>query len=238
MQKFALIRFKSDRELADSVASKWLAAVIASSGAQYGVALSGGRVAGRLFAALEGLAHGKPGALAKVHWFWGDERCVPPEDPESNFGLAQKLLLGPLSIPGNRVHRVRGEEPPAEAASNAEGDLRGFAAGNADGQPILDLIFLGMGEDGHVASLFPSEPESMVRDRAVYRHVVGTKPPPNRITFGYQTIAAAREVWVLASGAGKEKALAESLRAEGQTPLARVLRLRSQTTIFTEVPVG
>src|SRR5262245_38800488 len=133
MQKFTLIRFKSDRELADSVASKWLAAVIASSGAQYGVALSGGRIAGRLFAALEGLAHGKPGALEKVHWFWGDERCVPPEDPESNFGLAQKLLLGPLSIAGSRVHRVRGEEPPAVAATNAEGDLRGFAPGNAEG---------------------------------------------------------------------------------------------------------
>ena len=238
MPPFDLIRFKSDRELADSVASKWLAQVSAWTGARYGVALSGGRIAGRLFAALAGLAGSTPGALEKVHWFWGDERCVPPDDPESNFGLAQKLLLGPLSVPGSRVHRVRGEEPPAEAAATAERELRGFAPGNAEGQPILELIFLGMGEDGHVASLFPSEPELMVRDRAVYRHVVGTKPPPNRITIGYQTIAAAGNVWVLASGAGKEKALEESLRAEGQTPLARVLRLRSQTMIFTELPVG
>jgi 6-phosphogluconolactonase len=109
------------------------------------------------------------------------------------------------------------------------------ASAGAGNQPVLDLIFLGMGEDGHVASLFPTEPESMVNDAAVFRAVVGTKPPPNRITIGYQTIAAAREVWVLASGAGKEQALRESTKQAGQTPLARVLRLRSQTTVFTDV---
>jgi len=238
MQPFNLIRFKSDRELADSVAAKWLAVIGAWNGVRYGVALSGGRIAGSLFTALAGLARGTPGILEKVHWFWGDERCVPPGDPESNFGLAERLLLGPLSIPESQIYRVRGEEPPAAAASNAERDLRGFAPGNAQGQPILDLIFLGMGEDGHVASLFPEEPESMVGNLAVFRHVVGAKPPPNRITLGYQAIAAARDVWVLASGGGKEKALTESLRAEGQTPLARVIKLRSQTTIFTELPVG
>src|SRR5262245_9443198 len=91
MQHFDLIRFKSDRELADSVAAKWLAAIRASKGARYGVALSGGRIAGKLFAALAGLSGGTPDVLEKVDWFWGDERCVLPDDPESNFGLAQRL---------------------------------------------------------------------------------------------------------------------------------------------------
>ena len=95
-----------------------------------------------------------------------------------------------------------------------------------------------MGEDGHVASLFPGEPEEVMRSQAVYRPVIATKPPPHRITMGYSTIAAARQVWVLASGAGKEKALREALGPGGKTPLVRVLKLRSHTKIFTDVPLG
>jgi 6-phosphogluconolactonase len=130
---------------------------------------------------------------------------------------------------------VRGEEQPAVAAAKAEADLRSAVSANEAGQPVLDLIFLGMGEDGHVASLFPAEPESMVNDPALYRPVVATKPPPNRITVGYQAIAAAGEVWVLASGAGKVQALRESIKRGGQTPLARVLRIRQQTVVFTDI---
>jgi 6-phosphogluconolactonase len=237
MRHFELIRFANDQELADSVSRRWWSELEARGGGRgnYTVALSGGRIAGRLFSTLAELARDKSEVLQAVHWFWGDERCVPPGDPESNFGLAQRLLLQALSVPEGRVHRIRGEELPATAAAMAEAELRSVASAGAGNQPVLDLIFLGMGEDGHVASLFPTEPESMVNDAAVFRAVVGTKPPPNRITIGYQTIAAAREVWVLASGAGKEQALRESTKQAGQTPLARVLRLRSQTTVFTDV---
>jgi 6-phosphogluconolactonase len=76
-------------------------------------------------------------------------------------------------------------------------------------------------------------------DKAVYRAIHNSpKPPPDRVTLGYQAIAAARKVWALASGAGKEKALRGSLKPDGQTPLARVLQLRSQTTIFTDITAG
>jgi len=97
------------------------------------------------------------------------------------------------------------------------------------------MVFLGLGEDGHTASLFPSEPPEMIKDQAVYRTVVGTKPPPHRITLGYQTIAAAEQVWVLASGEGKENALRESLEPNAQTPLGRVLNLRSYTKIYSDI---
>ena len=99
--------------------------------------------------------------------------------------------------------------------------------------PVLDLVLLGMGEDGHVASLFPGEPETVMASKEVYRAVTNSpKPPPNRVTLGYPAIAAAQHVWVLVSGAGKERALRESLEPSGRTPLARVLRLRRQTTLF------
>ena len=84
----------------------------------------------------------------------------------------------------------------------------------------------------------PEEPESMMADKAVFRGVHNfAKPPPERITIGYQTIAAARQVWMLASGTGKEQAFRESLAPNGKTPFARVLRMRSGTRIFTDIGV-
>jgi 6-phosphogluconolactonase len=237
MQNVELIRFSNDSELAVSVGKRWASGLeaLGETGRPYGVALSGGRIAARLFSVLAELAADRVDLFKPVHFFWGDERCVPPDDPESNFGLAQRLLLRPLAIPEGRVHRVRGEDQPKVAAARAAADLRGVMSGDAEDLPVLDLIFLGMGEDGHVASLFPGEGAEWVDDPAIYRPVVAVKPPPNRITFGYRTIAAAREVWVLASGAGKERALQDSLKPGGQTPLARVLKLRARTRIFTDI---
>jgi 6-phosphogluconolactonase len=102
------------------------------------------------------------------------------------------------------------------------------------GQPVLDLIILGMGEDGHVASLFPQEGLEMVDDPRVFRKVTATKPPPDRITLGYAPILAAREVWVLASGSGKAPALERVERGDEALPLARVVTRRSRTVILRE----
>ena len=99
---------------------------------------------------------------------------------------------------------------------------------------MLDLIFLGMGEDGHVASLFPDGREETRQASATYRAVTASKPPPQRITLCYAAIAAAHQVWVLASGSGKQQALQASLSGSNQTPLARVLGSRRQTRIYCE----
>jgi 6-phosphogluconolactonase len=143
--------------------------------------------------------------------------------------MADELLFQPLGIAAGKIHRIRGELPPAAAAELAVKELSSVAA-------QLDLIFLGMGEDGHVASLFPGEAEAARANPAVFRAVTNSpKPPPNRVTLGYGAIAAARQVWVLASGAGKEGALRESLSPTGETPLARVLRGCSSTRLFTDI---
>jgi 6-phosphogluconolactonase len=100
------------------------------------------------------------------------------------------------------------------------------------------MIFLGMGEDGHIASLFPGEMETAGSENAVYRAVKNSpKPPPNRVTLGYAAIAAAWRVWVLVSGARKEAALHESLDGHGLTPLGRVAQFRTQTRIFVDFQV-
>ena len=238
MANHELILFPSDDTLASAVADRWLddLAALALKDPPHCVALSSGRVAKKYLTAVAAQARARSISLDHVHFFWGDERCVPPTDTESNFLLAKTHLLDPLRIPPDKIHRVRGEIPPNQAAAESEAEICRIAPLTAAGQPVLDLIFLGMGEDGHVASLFPGAPAEVIRNKSIYLPVVASKPPPRRITISFATIAAARQVWVLASGPAKENALRESLSANGQTPLARVLQSRHKTIIFTDIP--
>jgi 6-phosphogluconolactonase len=235
MKNIELRLCPNDAKLAAAVAEQWVNELSSLDSEPYCVALSGGRIAKRLFEEISTLVKMRVINLDPVHFFWADERCVPPDHAESNFALAHQALFVPLGICPSRIHRVQGELPPQTAATEAEAEMCQIAPKNADGQPILDLIFLGMGEDGHVASLFPGETERPMEHLTVYRPVVASKSPPQRVTLTYGAIAAAKKVWVLASGLGKETALRESLSPEGRTPLARVLKLRSTTTLFTEI---
>lgn len=241
MKPFELTAFESADELARHAAWTWLDQIEAAARAHrpHYVALSGGRIAQKLFAFVAGLAKPRATPLSHAHFFWADERCVPPGDSESNFRVARELLFAPLEVPESHVHRVRGEEAPETAAAGAEAEIRRLVPSNTAGQPSLDLVLLGMGEDGHVASLFPGEPDELRSSAAVYRAVRNSpKPPPDRVTLGYPAIAAARAVWVLISGTGKESALRDSLAALGRTPLAEVLRLRRATRILTDLRIG
>jgi 6-phosphogluconolactonase len=237
MPNYELFSFATDDALAGAVASRWLDELASQTDdpTPYCVALSGGRIAKKFFAAVAQRAPTRSVSFGYVHFFWADERCVPPTDAESNFGLAKAHLLDPLAISPDKIHRVRGEISPKWAAAEAEAEICRIAPVNGAGQPVLDLVFLGMGEDGHVASLFPGVLEEAVRSRSVYLPVVASKPPPQRMTINFAALAAARQVWVLASGAGKESALRESLSTDGRTPLARVLATRAKTMIFADI---
>lgn len=247
MKKFDLISFATADELARAVASKWLDEIAAANrtGKRHCVALSGGRIAQKFFASVVEQAKARkmgggdtPSLSSNVHFFWADERCVPPDDAESNFAIAQKFLFAPLKIADAQIHRIRGEDAPEAAAKAASTEISKIATVNENDQPVLDLIFLGMGEDGHVASLFPGEPGVSISDKAIYRAVKNSpKPPPNRVTLGYAVIAVARQVWVLVSGTGKEPVLRKSLQADGRTPLARVTQFRTRTKIFSDFPL-
>ncbi|MBE0543976.1 MAG: 6-phosphogluconolactonase [Verrucomicrobia bacterium] len=238
MAKFALIRFSNADELAQAVAAAWLDEIATARQANqaYHVALSGGRITLKLFSAVVELTKARNVPLDHVHFFWADERCVPPDDPESNFRVARERLFAPLKIPIDQIHRIRGEESAALAAAKAEAELCRLAPRDAHGQPVLDLVLLGLGEDGHVASLFPGEPEEIASSQAAYRAVTNSpKPPPQRITLSYAAITAARQVWVLASGSGKQAAVRESLKPTGRIPLARVIQSRQRTQVFSDI---
>jgi len=237
MGNFELISFASADELAPRAAGLWLDEIESANraGKTHCVALSGGRIAQKFFVATVARAKARAVSFECAHFFWADERCVPPTNPESNFKLANELLFAPLKILTNQIHRIRGEDPPQVAVKLAKEELSLFAHSNKKGQPALDLIFLGMGEDGHVASLFPEASAEILNCTAPFLAIENSpKPPPGRISLSFAAIAAAKQVWALVSGAGKEAALHESLALNGKTPLARVVQSRFRTKIFSD----
>lgn len=232
-----IIRFENSEALIQSVADRWLDLVdsAAAGDGRHHVALSGGRVAGRFMAVAAARSQTRGVSWRHVDFYWGDERCVPPEHADSNYRVANESLLTPLGIVPEKRHRLRGELAPVEAAKLAEKELVSATSAMPGKVPVLDLVFLGMGEDGHVASLFPEAPQEVVESRSLVLPVIGPKPPPQRLTLTFPVLAAAKEVWVLASGTGKEQALRDSLAPGLQTPLARLLSLRAKTFIFTDI---
>lgn len=238
MANFELTSFANADELASCVANLWLGEIESANrvGQAHCVALSGGRIAQKFLAATVEQAWARKISFERVHFFWADERCVPPTNPESNFKMANELLFTPLKIPESQIHRLRGELVTDEAVKNAEAELHQFAP-LKNNFPVLDLIFLGMGEDGHVASLFPNASQEILKNCLVpFLGIANSpKPPPKRISLSYAAIKAAKAAWVLASGDGKEAALRESLKPDGKTPLARVIKLREKTAIFSDI---
>lgn len=240
-----VLRFDTTADLAAAAAARLVERVhgVPLRAPPLAVALSGGRVAPLFFDAIVAADRAAgPSAVPRlafrpVHFFFADERCVPPADPESNFAAARARLFEPLRVPSARIHRLRGEEVPAVAAHTAGAALRALLRAPPADLPALDLVCLGMGEDGHVASLFPEAPPEVTESPAVYVPVVGPKAPRRRLTLTFAALAAAREIWVLVSGVGKEAALATSL-AGGPTPLARVLRENPRVTLFTDLPAA
>jgi len=198
-----------DPEAAATAAADRIAAGVAEAQSARGgahVSLAGGTTPRRAYELL-------PARLvdpAHVDWWFGDERCVPPDDPESNYRLVAESLLAGAAIPPERVHRVHGEDPPPVAASAYAQELALDVPAGEGGFPVLDVAVLGLGEDGHTASLFPGDTTLDVTDALVV-HVVAVKPPPNRITLTLPVLRSAREVIILATGAGKRDAVSRVL---------------------------
>lgn len=175
------------------------------------LALSGGSTPQMLFRLWAG-RYRESVNWRKVHFFWGDERCVPPGDEESNFRMANELFLSELGLPQENIHRIRGEaEPEAEARRYAEEILR--AAPSQDGLPRFDMIMLGMGDDGHTASIFPHQMEllSTAAICGVARH---PQSGQQRVTLSGRVINNAAEIAFLVTGTGKAEKLGQIIKGE------------------------
>jgi 6-phosphogluconolactonase len=228
----ATLSIQADRETAARAAASLLVGLISEAHTARGVAhvaLAGGNTPRRTYELLGPLlAH-----PAGVEWWFGDERCVPADDPDSNYRLIAETLLRWATIPDDRVHRIRGELAPDEAADRYSAELRGTVPLGDDGFPILDVAFLGLGEDGHTASLFPGDPALEINDRLAVP-VVAVKPPPNRITLTLPVLRAARSVVILATGSGKRGAVERVLAGPDPATPASLLTAGSLTLVLDE----
>jgi len=200
----------------EHIVSRLLAAH--AGGGIFRLSLCGGSTPAAVYRALAE----RPGIdWQRVLLTFGDERPVPPDDPQSNYRMVKEALLDPVGVPSTSVLRLSGELPPEEAASRAEGQLRQLAS--LAGEPVFrhDLVLLGMGDDGHTASLFPGTTALDEKERWVVANRVpqlGT----DRITFTYPLIAAADEALFLVNGAAKHAMAEKVLSGDPAYPASAV----------------
>jgi len=187
------------------------------------VALSGGTTPNAVFPLLRSEPHVSRVDWSRVEFFWGDERTVPPDDPESNFGTAYRMLISQLPhVRPESIHRMQAELPDLEAASLAyEAELRLVFGVKGEAVPEFDLIWLGLGPDGHTASLFPGSHALHIKDRWVMPNWAPAREMW-RMTLTYTVIDAATEVVFLATGANKANAIRHIRRGRSLLPAARV----------------
>ncbi|MHB8597231.1 MAG: 6-phosphogluconolactonase [Ktedonobacteraceae bacterium] len=172
---------------------------------RFTIALSGGTTPRKLYGMLGDEPYRSQIDWALVDIFWSDERCVPPDSEDSNYLLAQQVLLNKIPIPAAQIHRMPADEPDRDAASQAYTDeMRRVFATN--GIPSFDLIQLGMGPEGHTASLFPHQ-ASLHEQQRLVMPVSVPKPPPPRLTFTPPILNAAHNVLFLVTGADKADAV-------------------------------
>ena len=194
---------------------------------EFRIALSGGNTPRPVYTRLAAIGHDLPWDLIRITF--GDERCVPPDDAESNFRMARETLLAPAAVPEQSILRLRGELDPQTAAQEYQDHLDDIAT--EGGEPIYrhDLILLGLGDDGHTASLFP---ETAALDETIRRVMANFVPKFNtwRLTFTFPLINAARHILFLV-GAAKNPALIERVwKGDPQLPAARVDPLAGNVT--------
>jgi 6-phosphogluconolactonase len=179
---------------------------------RFSIALSGGSTPRALYGLLGSEPYRSQIDWSKVHIFWSDERCVPPASPDSNYHMAQEVLLSRVPLSPEQIHRMPAEQPDhaASAAAYAREIQRVFGT---DGVPEFDLMQLGMGPEGHTASLFPHQ-ASLHEQQRLVKFVTVPKPPPERLTFTPPILNAARHVLFLVTGAEKADAIQAVLSSD------------------------
>lgn len=219
-----IIICRDNDELSRKAAEQFVALArqaIAAHG-RFSVALSGGSTPKALFSLLATGEFNEQLAWRRIHLFWGDERCVAPDHAESNFRMVKESLLSKILIPGENVHRMIGEIEPAIAAAAYEAELSRFFPSSQEKLPRFDLVLLGLGEDGHTASLFPGS--SALNET---KHPVATpyveKLNAHRLTLTFPVINNAAQITFLVAGQSKAAVVKGILASQNSdAPAARI----------------
>ncbi len=202
-------------------AAEWMVAVLLSEPGPIAVALSGGSTPRRLYELLvtPGFLHRMP--WERVHWFWGDERFVPHDDERSNYRMTMEAMLRHAPVPPAQIHPVPTEGvTPEQAAASYQAELQSFHGSAAlDGAPLFQLVLLGLGTNGHTASLFPGTP--VLEERDAWAAAVTPAGEPTRITLTYPALESCRHAAFLVAGADKRDVLARVRAGDDSLPASR-----------------
>ena len=231
----ALVHDSAD-QLAHDVASRLLTVLTAlqAEGRVPHIALTGGTIADKIHAEVARQTPGSPVHWEDVEIWWGDERFVPRGDPQRNALQARRAMLDHIPVRPSRVHEIPSSDDAAspDAAAVMYSDmLRNSGAGE------FDVVMLGLGQNGHVASLMPHSPALRVTDEIAVGVTDSPKPPPERVSLTFDALNRSREVWFVVAGEDKSDAVARALAAEGtveETP-ARGVHAKLHTHWFLDV---
>lgn len=196
---------------ADSLAAEVLTDALSAPAASKAVALAGGATPALLYRTLSRPPFRDRIQWREVHWFWGDERTVPPDHPDSNYRMTMEALLNPLDVPTEHIHRMPADNVDLEAAAREyEQTIRQYVSPGAGGIPAFDFVLLGVGADGHTASLFPGSAALNETERLV---VPNYAPSQNawRLTMTFPLLLAARHILFFVTGEAKAQAIGRIL---------------------------
>ena len=216
-----LVVFDDARAVARHAAA-WLAQKLDAQG-ERAVCLSGGATPRMLYAALSQAPYRETMPWQRIHWFWCDERFVPSTHERSNYAMARALLFGRAPIPRENVHAIpTGLDTPEAAAAAYEEELKRFygAGALAAERPLFDVTFLGVGEDGHTASLFPGS--AVLQERSRWVAAVPEAQPEARITLTYPPLESSRAVAFLVPGGAKREVMERIFGGAADAPAARL----------------
>ena len=227
-------RWATGTDLTDGVAERLMARLVelqATTDRSVHLCLTGGRIANRIYSAFADLVEGSGLDTSRIELWWGDERFVPTEDPDRNAGHTLAILARTLQVTPAHTHAMSA----ADGVTDNEASALTYA--KELGDTVFDICLLGMGEDGHVASIFPNHPSFEETTHTVIGVNDSPKPPSSRISLTVPTLSRSREVWFLVSGAEKADAVARAYAGDPTLP-GGVVRGRERTLWIVDRAAG
>lgn len=237
--KYGKLLVADDAEMLARTAADRLLAWMMDTNGPVRIALSGGSTPRRTYEELAGSRLIRRVPWPRLHWYWGDERFVPPDHPDSNFRMVREAMLDVAPVPVENIHPIPTQNiSAAEAATEYERELRRAYGGTLlqSDRPLFDICLLGLGNDGHAASLLPGDP--VLQEREHWVSAVAHGRPETRITLTYPAINSSRHVAFLVSGESKRPILREVLSGSGAAPAARLDPLGDLTFIADRAAAG
>lgn len=217
------IRVFEDAEALARYVAEWICALALASDRKFAICCSGGSTPKRLYEILAESAIASRFPWRRVHWFWGDERCVPHDHPDSNYRMAYDALFSRVAVPNDNIHAIPTTRlSPEQAATAYETELKGFFGTDiiVSARPLFDVTLLGIGEDGHTASLLPGQPALEENDRWALAVVAANSQA--RITLTYPVLDSSRDAAFLVTGERKRAIVARVQSGDRTLPASRI----------------